>query len=229
MKRAIVLVRLLFSALMLSGHPAYAQMGRGGLNIPQIFGDWNVTIGSGATYSIQSDGKDKPTLFEVAVVGEEKVDGQTGHWVEMRIDSGREGKTTLVKYLFVKLPDEVSIKRAIFKSGSQPAMEMPMGLMGAMGSGMIQKESFNWKNSAKLIGTETITTPAGSFSCQHYQTNDKGEIHDAWISNKVAPYGLIQSKTPKTTMILQKVLSGEKTKITEAPQKLDIPMGPRQR
>ncbi|MBI1745083.1 MAG: hypothetical protein HYR55_00655 [Acidobacteria bacterium] len=222
MKRNVFLVIGLMTVVMLGGQ-VWAQMGRG-MSFPKIFGDWNATVGSGASYLMETEGKNKPSKFDIAVVGEEKVDGQSGYWFEMNFEGGREGQATM-KYLFIKSAADVTIKRMVMKAGDQPAMEMPMEFMGSMASGAIQKDTFNWKNKSKLIGSETVSTPAGSFTCDHYQTNDKGETHDVWISSKVAPYGLVKTKSAKMTMTLQKVLTGQKSKITETPRKMDIPFG----
>ena len=83
--------------------------------------------------------------------------------------------------------------------------------------------STDLKQTAKLIGTESITTPAGTFSCEHYQDTAEGAAVDIWVTGQVSPYGLVKMTSNGTTMTLTKVITGAKSQITETPQKLEMP------
>jgi len=226
MRRNTAVMAGLLAGVLCAG-TAWAQMGRG-MGFPRFFGDWNAKVGAGSVYLIENQGQEKSTRMEVAVVGEEKVDGQTAYWLEMTLDGGgRPGGGAITRMLFAKQGDEVSVKRTILKMGPRPPMEMPMQMM-MVGGNVIQKETFNWKHKAKHLGSATVSTPAGAFPCEHYQTGEGGDTVDVWVSSKVAPFGVVKTQGPKSSMVLQKVLTDQKTKITEPVQKMDMPMGPRQ-
>lgn len=78
----------------------------------------------------------------------------------------------------------------------------------------------------KLLGPEKVTTPAGTFSCDHYRMIEGGETTDLWVAPTVSPYGLVKMTSADMTMTLQKLITGAKTRITEKPQKLEIPQIP---
>jgi hypothetical protein len=70
-------------------------------------------------------------------------------------------------------------------------------------SGDIKKD----ESPGKLIGTESLTTPAGKFSCKHYQramTPNKagGETVDLWMSDQVSPTGLVKMTSTKAEISL---------------------------
>ncbi len=75
-------------------------------------------------------------------------------------------------------------------------------------------------------GIETITVPAGTFSARHMQYLEGSDTVDAWVSEKVPPYGLVKSKTRDFEMVLIGAGTGAKSLITETPKKFDMPMMP---
>ncbi len=196
------LLALVFVAAAGQGVSFAARGGPGG---PMFKGGWHPKVGSGAVYRIEQSGQ--PAMdWEVAVVGQEA----GAYWLEMRMTMPEE---MIMKTLVA--PGEV--KRTIIKSGREPAMELP-----GMSMGQSVPET-DIDKSAKLIGKESVTTPAGTFSCDHYQTQGSGSVADVWVAPQVSPYGLVKMTSPGTTMVLSKLVSGAKTRITETPQKLEIP------
>jgi hypothetical protein len=75
------------------------------------------------------------------------------------------------------------------------------------------------RKGAERVGAEDVTTPAGTFSCEHYRTKDGAT--DVWVSDKVAPWGLVKMTGPGTSMTLVRVVTDATTKITGTPQKFD--------
>ena len=68
----------------------------------------------------------------------------------------------------------------------------------------------------------------GTFTCQHYRSNTSAA--DTWISTDVAPYGLVKSTSADgSEMVLAKVLTNAKSKITGTPQPFDPSQMMRQR
>jgi hypothetical protein len=75
----------------------------------------------------------------------------------------------------------------------------------------------------ELVGTETITVPAGTFSCQHYRKQDINGPVDIWTSPSVSPYSVVKLTRTDMTMVLKKTLSGETSHIKGEPQKMQMP------
>jgi hypothetical protein len=217
-KKIFTMVGMSLTMLAAITGAALAQFGRGP-SFPTVNGDWNPVVGSGAVYKFEAKGE-KSGTWEIALVGEEKVNGQPGYWMEMTMHM--ENGSGIVKNLIVKNQDEVTVQRMVMKQGDQPAMEFPMTMMNQF-KGKKPADKVDIRNRGKKIGTETITTPAGTFSCDHYQVTNNGETADVWVSPKVSPYGLVKVQSPKMTMTLEKVITGAKTKITETPKKFEIP------
>lgn len=75
------------------------------------------------------------------------------------------------------------------------------------------------REQAEDVGSESITVPAGTFTCEHYRMKDGSA--DVWVSEKVAPWGVVKMTGRDGTMTLTKVLTNAKTHITGTPQKFD--------
>ena len=75
----------------------------------------------------------------------------------------------------------------------------------------------------ELVGTETVTVPAGTFTCQHYRKQEQERHRDMWISTQVTPYAMVKMTGPDMTMVLKKVLTNETSHIKGEPQKMQLP------
>ena len=75
----------------------------------------------------------------------------------------------------------------------------------------------------ELVGTESVTVPAGTFTCQHYRKQEKNGPADMWISTQVTPYGMVKMTSADTTMVLKKILTNETSHIKGEPQKMQFP------
>ena len=202
--------------------PVWAQFGRMGKGMgqaPHIPGVFKPVVGTGAQYQITTKGQNMS--WAVAVVGKESVDGNDGYWLEMRAEGGESGGM-IMKSLTVTHDGQAEVKRIIMQPPGQPPMEMPMGMMGMMPRG--QQQAAKEEGLGEKIGTETVTVPAGTYTCDHYRSKRGNEPADFWVSTKVAPYGLIKMTSADTTMVLQKVLSNETSKIKGEPPKMDFGM-----
>jgi len=63
-----------------------------------------------------------------------------------------------------------------------------------------------------LAGSESITVPAGTFSCQHWK-KDEG-AGDVWVSDKISPFGMVKYISSGESMVLVKVIADAKDHIT---------------
>lgn len=212
--RKILSVSVLFAFTMVSW--AYAQFGGQGQQGPKFYGNFKPVVGSWAEYQMKGQGE-APTKMKIAIVGKEG----TSFWYETVMQAHERMVT---KMLVSGNPnDRQNLKRMIVKAGSEQAMEMP-----AMGMGMGREPVKSQKPAGKVIdkGIETITVPAGTFAARHMQYQEGSDVVDAWVSEKVPPYGLIKSRARGHEMVLTGTGTGAKSLITETPKKFNIPMMP---
>jgi hypothetical protein len=201
-------------ALALAGL-ACAQGPMGGMLGPQPRGIFNPIVGSGAQYEIQRGAQDanaKKITMEIAVIGKEAADGKDGYWLETSANT--PVGDMVVKVLTVQDGANTTFTRTIMQMAGRPATEMPQ--MGRMQ----QKQSLDIRSEADKVGSESVTTPAGDFTADHYRM--KNGSGDFWVSDKVSPYGLIKYQGKDMTMVLIKQVKDAKDKITGTP----VPFNP---
>lgn len=208
--------------VLISCGTAFAQMGMMGRG-PQPRGFFNPIVGSGAVYEITASGDngDRKMNTEIDVVGKESVNGKDGYWFESTVSNAQMGGDVVMKMLIVPDPSSTGPAKMIMQMPGRPAMEMPMqmGQMGRRGADQTP-ETTDIRTQAEDLGTETVTTPAGTFQTHHYRMKDQSS--EVWISEKVSPYGLIKQQGKNSTMVLTKVVTDAKDKITGTP----VPFNP---
>ena len=188
---------------------SFAQMMRGG-GPPQFAGVFNPKVGVGAAYEVQTqDGKKN---MEMAIVGKDTVDGKDAYWWEMVMPDQRAGGEMVFKTLLVMDGENTHASKIIMQFPGRPPMEMPAG----MGRGDHSRVPTDVRNDAEDLGSESITVPAGTFTAEHYRAKDGSA--DTWVAKNAGPYGLVKHQGKDTTMVLTKVYSDYKDKITGTPQ-----------
>lgn len=205
--------------LLMVAAAVHAQFGprRAG---PSVKGVWSPQVGQGAAYEVaSSEGKAE---MEFAVVGTEIVGGKPAHWLEMAATDPRMGQMVM-KTLMLMDKDKLETKRMIMQVPGQPPMEFPMSMMARMSPGG-DLGSSDIRNDAEVVGQEEITTPAGTFKCTHYRAKDKS--YDVWVSEKVAPYGLVKMNSKDGTVTLIRVVTNAQTKIRGTPRMMDMGVPP---
>lgn len=191
---------------------ASAQLGMNIFKKPNIADIFKPVVGSGGLYETQrTDPQRPPTQMEMTIVGKETVDGQQGYWMEMGLPAGKSGQLMYSKML---MTNDFQFKKMVFQQPGQPAMEMPVNPTDQARSHMTE-DLEKWHQ----VGTETITVPAGTFSCVHWKKD--GGVGDAWVSDKVTPMGLVKSVSSGETMVLLKVITGATDHITGPVTKFD--------
>jgi hypothetical protein len=192
--------------LLFVASPAGAQGMFGRTQIPR--GVFNPVVGAGAEYEMQGD-TGKKTTIEFAIVGKESVEGQEGYWLEFTI-SGTPMGDMVVKNLAVVSNGNMTMNKIIMQMPGRPPMEMPAQMSRN------QVNLADVRNKADDLGTESVTTPAGTFSCHHYKMKDgSGE---AWVTESVHPFGLVKGVQNGSTTVLVKTLADVQDKITGTPQ-----------
>jgi hypothetical protein len=198
---------------------AAVSLSQGMMHPPEMPGQFNPVVGSGGEYQITNKGQ--TINWTYAVVGKETVNGQDGYWLEMRSDSPR-GKMVM-KQLMVSEAGKVQVERMIMQSPGRPPMEMPLAMMSRMGPGTRPPAGGAEHGQREMLGTESVTVPAGTFTAEHFRSTNNGKASDVWASTKVAPYALVKMTSADTTMVLVKVLDHETSQITGEPQKMNFP------
>lgn len=178
-----------------------------GIQQPAVAGIFHANVGSGADYEYTKDDSTK-TDFEMSLVGKEAVNGADGYWLEFTMQDQRMGQI-VSKILLVPTAQTATVSKMVVLIPGQGAMSMPMGMMG--NSSQPPKDI---RNDAQMVGTESVTVPAGTFSCQHWHMNDNSG--DAWVTDSVSPYGLVKmtNTKDKSSMVLTKTLTDVQDKIT---------------
>ena len=154
---------------------AAAQMGS--FSAPHVMGFWNPVVGQGAAYSMQSAKGDK-TDMQIAIVGKEQVEGKDAYWYEMAFNRG--SGQIIVKTLMVLNGTDTHVSRMIMQMSGRPPMEMPTQMMHQDKTA----QPADIRSDAEDLGTETITVPAGTFTCKHYRTKKAGG--DVYINPQCA-------------------------------------------
>jgi hypothetical protein len=195
--------------------PGYAQFGFTPIKRPNIANIFHPEVGVGAAYE-QTNRDGKKSTMEMSIVGSEMVGTQQGYWMEVGT-TGRNAQEVVYGKMLVT-PDDFAFHKMVFMMpGSTQPMEMDMDATKSR-SERLNKDLEKWHS----IGTESITVPAGTFSCDHW-TKDDGK-GDVWVSSKVSPMGMVKSVDNGQTMVLTKVITGAKSHITGTPVKFDPQM-----
>jgi hypothetical protein len=211
--RWILLPTLFFAALI-----TLAQTAGNPFDTLVIRRYWNPVVGAGAVYEVTNPNGRKHTE-EFDIFSEEKEEGKTAYWLGFAEESSDLKGKVYVKTLVI--PEGFEARKLIIQFPGKAAMEMPV-----QPSPQIPKE--DPKSAPKLVGTESITVPAGTFECEHWRYVDNSET---WLSAKVAPVKVVKSASKDETRVLVKTISHAKDYITgpikpfdpEAIQKLSQP------
>ena len=203
MKRWTWMAVVVVGVLILGGSIGTAQES---LGVPGFTGEWHPVIGVGGAYATRM-GDGKTTTWEMTVVGREG----DGYWIEMYLPEMQ----TIMK----TLASPRGVTRSIVKTQGQPAMEMPAAFMA-------EAPKMDLKQTGQYLGEEQVTTPAGTFACHHYRVTEQSGPADVWVTDQVSPYGLVKMTSPEVSMTLTRVITGASTRITETPQKFQMPNMP---
>ena len=190
---------------------AGAQMGMRQTQLPR--GVFRPVVGQGALYEKADSGSPKRNV-EFNVVGKDSVNGKDAYWLEFNIPDTPMGE--VVSKIQVVVDNGVTYTaRTIVQMAGNPPMEMPAAMSSKA------QTPVEIKDKADDLGSESVTTPAGTFSCEHYRAKDGSG--DSWVSEKVTPFGLVKSVDKDgSTLTLLKTTSGVTDKITAAP----VPFNP---
>ena len=191
-----------------------AQLGLSPIKRPNIANIFHPVVGVGAAYE-QTDQEGKKFNMEMSIVGSEMVGVEKGYWMEVAHTRGAD-EPQYAKVLVT--PDDFAFHKIVMMMpGSNQPMEMDMD-SGKSHKATMDKNLEKWHS----VGTETISVPAGTFSCEHWSKDEgKGDI---WVSSKISPMGMVKSVDEHETMVLVKVITDAKSHIVGTPVKFDPQM-----
>jgi hypothetical protein len=213
MKRRCVGLAVLVVCLFVVSS-ASAQMGMDLFKKPDIAKAFNPVVGKGAQYlnTTTSATPAKTSTMEMYVVGKESVEGKDGFWMEFVMKDDKK-QAFVGKALFTS--SDFQFHRMIMQMPGQGAMEMPFNPTAAQ-RGKAAENTNEWHS----VGTESVSVPAGTFSCEHWR-NDKSNS-DIWTSEKVTPVGVVKEVSPHGSMVLTKVITDAQDRITGPVTKFDM-------
>ncbi|MEN8145194.1 MAG: hypothetical protein ABFS14_09610 [Gemmatimonadota bacterium] len=151
--------------------------------------------GSYVTYEIDGAGPTGQQISEMrfALVGQTTGGSAAGFWYEFRAVAE---EAIIIQMLVPGFPfDPADIQSMVLKAGNQPAMKIPSQMLGMVRSQMDQNELADFGKhcaESEVLGTETVSVPAGRFSSLHIRT--KQGAGEAWISRDI-PFGMVKART----------------------------------
>ncbi len=162
--------------------------------------------GHWAEWRVGADG------FKVALLGQEVRQERTFVRMEMKINN--KGRTVISQGLST-VDEPLVVDEMILKQGAQPAMKLPKELLSQFGSLARSNPSrVNCNADMTLVGQETVTVPAGTFTASRFKD---GKIGDVWFSKDV-PFGLVKAQSDKgEELLLVGYGADAKSEITETP------------
>lgn len=150
-----------------------------------------------AWYELTDTASGEKFYLRQAIVDEEKVKRKAGFWVETQLQP-ETGFGSVYKMLLTgPATDPKNIQRLILQDGSSLPEEIPVDGKGDSGETFDEAEK-------QLVGTETITTPAGDLECQHFIIQEAAGKTELWLNDTVRPLGLVKMISPEGELALQR-------------------------
>ena len=163
-----------------------------------------------------------PVSLTFAIIGEETVDGQDGHWVEARLEGVQslQGKM-IFKMLLVGSVKDLQSKRMIVQLPGWPPIEPSPSQIRRYGLEFdTTQRASDASPAVQLVSSnERVTVPAGSFDCQHFRMTIQGKPAEYWTSPAAHAWGMVSMKVDgREIWTLKRVLEGEKSQILGEPK-----------
>lgn len=178
-------------------------------------------VGKWAEYNAVFKQKE-PYIMRYAVIGEESRGGKALKWLELRTAGNKKDGDFVTQMLVPGSAAELGdVEEVVMKHGDKPAMKVD-GRMLMMMREQMKKQSFltDLCKDVTLVGSETVTVPAGKFKSQHFRSAKYGS--DSWLSSKV-PFSMIKMVGADHEMTLLRVGDGAESSITEEPRSMGGP------
>lgn len=206
--------------------PLVAQV-PGILGMPTMNAEFKMPeVGTYVKYKIFDNANKSESILKLSIVGKEKGEGgKDFFWYEIEQIDPKSGGGNIFKMLISGNPQDIgSVKRMIYKSGKEPANELPPAFVSLMNQSSKETTKKAVKPKSKKLGTETIKTKMGALTCAHTQdiSEDK-QVSDIWTNAQVPLFGIVKSTGGGKTLELLEHGAGAVTSITEKPKLLEMP------
>jgi hypothetical protein len=181
-----------------------------------------LTVGQWAQYQLTSPEIPGGATMRFAVVGTEAVGGTEHYWHETTM-TGAMGEVVMQMLIAGYPYADGDIQRMIVKQGNQPAMEFSAQMMAMMrqsGAGRNPAQSATDDcGAATLVGTETVTVPAGSFDVLRIRPAETN-AGDLWLDIDI-PFAIVRF-SDGVGNVMELVAHGmdATSAITETPRKM---------
>jgi len=176
----------------------------------------NPSVGVWAWYEVKDTASGDRLFLRQAVVGDAKVEGKNGFWVETEVVP-RIGYPVIYKMLLTGPANEPkNIHKVIFREGSNEPKEIEVDPSAAPAGGL-------GSTDRKSLGTEKIETPQGSVEAEHVVAEQDGKKTEVWTSDKVPPMGIIKLVSPVGELALQRYGKGGPDGESAMDKKIDAP------
>jgi hypothetical protein len=176
----------------------------------------NPSVGVWAWYDVKDTTSGEHVFLRQAVVGEAKVDGKNGFWIETEVVP-RIGYPIIYKMLLTgPAGDPKNIHKLIFREGSNEPKEVAVDTAAAQPGSLGSAER-------KTVGTEKIETQQGAVEAEHVVAEQDGKKTDVWTSDKVPPMGILKLVSPDGELVLQRFGKGGPDGESAMDKKIDAP------
>jgi hypothetical protein len=176
----------------------------------------NPSVGVWAWYDIKDAASGEHLFLRQAVVGEEKVDGKSGFWIETEVIP-RVGYPVVYKMLLTgPAGNPKNIHRVLVREGANEPQELPVDPTAADASGLGKAER-------KAAGKENIKTAQGDVEAEHVVVEQDDKKTEVWTSDKVPPMGIVKLISPDGELVLQKYGKGGPDGESALDKKSDLP------
>jgi hypothetical protein len=221
-----------FLLILVGALSASAQMPM--MRMPQVPTEFKIPpVGSWCEYGILDKEDSDTVIFRYSLPGKEACGDEECHWLEFQVKENDE--LNVVKMLISGDPQKHgNLKRLIIKSGDDPAIEIPMGMMQVPAEESGREPDPQDSDEAEEpdetevdrveVGKETIKTQSGDIDCMHFRVGSEAEQVDLWMNDAIPFFNLARLTSETTTMELRAYgESGAVSAITEEPQQMPMP------
>ena len=161
----------------------------------------NPSVGVWAWYDVKDTASGDHLFLRQAVVGEAKVEGKAGFWVETEV-LPRVGFPIVYKMLLTgPASDPQNVHKVILKDGQNPPQELKVDPSAAAGD-------TGAKANRTTVGHDSIDTAQGPVEADHVVMEQDGKKTDLWMSEKVPPMGIVKMVSPDGEIVLQRYGKG---------------------
>ena len=213
-----------FLLVFFQTEPLRAQV-PGILGIPKMDAEFKIPeVGSYIKYKLSDNKTKTESILKLSIVGKEKVEGEEFFWYEIEQANPKTGSVNIFKMLISGNPQEPgTIKRMIYKSGKDPANELPQAFVNLMNQAP-KDTTKAVKPKTKKLGTEKVKTKMGTFNCVHTQNiSEDKQVIDTWTNAKVPLFGIVKSTAGSSTLELLEHGTKAVSAIKEKPKLLEMP------